>query len=124
MAEPARPALLLMDFQRGIVEPAASSGSLQAVAAAKRALAHARQAGMPVIHVVVKFRPSYIDIAASNKRLSGLKAAGRLREDDPLVEVVADLVPAPGEAVVVKRRFSALAHTGRRCCAAWASTTW
>ena len=103
--------LLLMDFQQGIVEPSKSSGSLDAVNAAKRALDHARTLGIPVFHVVVKFRPTYIDISDTNKRLAGIKSAGRLKETDAATAIVDALAPASDEPVIVKRRFSALAHT-------------
>ena len=107
----AKTALVLMDFQRGIVDSLAQSGSGEAVKAARLALDAAREGAMPVIHVVVQFRPDYVDISERNKRLAGVRASGRLKETDAASSIVDELAPKAGEPVVVKRRFSALAYT-------------
>ena len=78
-------ALLLMDFQRFIVDRFPSAVAVERAAAA---LAAARSAGIPVVFVRVA-------------RRSGPA------EDAPETQVVPELAPRPGEPVVVKRRIGA-----------------
>jgi nicotinamidase-related amidase len=80
-------ALLLMDFQRFIVDRFPSASAVERAGAA---LAAARAAGVPVVFVRVA-------------RRSGPT------EDSPETQVVPELAPRPGEPVVVKRRISAFA---------------
>jgi len=102
MSEPVgRSALLVMDVQPGIVERVHdSNGYLARVSAA---LSAARGSGMPVIHVVVGFRPGMPEISARNQSFGPLKlqAATMLIDPRPV------LPPAAGEVVVTKRRVSA-----------------
>lgn len=98
-------ALLLMDFQNGVVE---RLGTPQALAAAADALAAARAAGVPVIHVRVGFRPGYPEVSPANQSFSAIATSGAdLSEGGPATQVHVDLAPADGETVVVKRRVSA-----------------
>jgi nicotinamidase-related amidase len=98
-------ALLLMDFQAGIVE---RLGSPDVVAAARTALAAAREHDVPVVFVRVAFRDGAPEVSARNKSFSALTTSGSgMGQDDPVTQVVDDLTPAPGDVVVVKRRVSA-----------------
>ena len=93
-----------MDFQEEIVANYADTGIVGRVA---KVLAAARAAGLPVVFVVVGFRPGHPEVAPSNKGFSAAKAAGRLVEP----KVIAALAPLPTEPVVTKHRVSALAET-------------
>lgn len=102
-----RPVLILMDFQRGIVDGAERSGAL-AVEAAARALTAARDRGMPVVHVRVAFRPGYPEIPPANRAFAPIREAGEsMTEASPLTAIVPELAPLPGEPVVTKRRIGA-----------------
>lgn len=97
-------ALLLMDFQAGIVD---RLGSPEVVASAGRALQAARAHGIPVIHVRVAFRPGTPEVSPRNKSFSALTGQDSMGSDDPRTQVVEALTPAGSDVVVVKRRVSA-----------------
>ncbi len=102
-----RTALLLMDFQEGIVaglpEPAGSA----ILDRARAALDTARGAGLLVVYISVRLRPGYPDVSPRNKRSSAAKAAGRLEEGTAAVQIVSSLAPREGEPLVIKRRVGA-----------------
>jgi nicotinamidase-related amidase len=100
-----RPVLLVMDFQRGIVE---RLGDDAVVAAAGRAVEAARGHAVPVMFVRVGFRTGYPEVAASNASFSALRESGAaMTEFHPTTQIHAALEPRPDEPVVVKRRVSA-----------------
>jgi len=68
-------------------------------------IAAARAKGIPVVYVIVGFRPGYPEISPDNKGFSALKQAGRLV--NPTVSPL--LSPLASEPVVVKKRISAFA---------------
>jgi nicotinamidase-related amidase len=103
-----------MDFQRDIVELTARGGSATAVERAAVALAAARRKSMPVIFVRVAYRARHLDVAARNKRGMALKEKGVLLEGSDGAELVPELERKSEEAVVTKRRVSALAYTDLR----------
>jgi nicotinamidase-related amidase len=103
-------AVLIMDYQNDIVSGVtARYPHLMDRAAA--VLAGARRAGLPVIYVVVRFRPGYPEVSARNKIFSSLKASGRLAEGTPGAEIHASVAPQAGEIVVTKRRVGAFSTT-------------
>ena len=94
----ARPVLLLMDFQHGIVE---RIGDASVVDAAERAAAAARAAGIPVMFVRVGFRPGYPEAVATNLSFGRLSASGdAMTQDHPATQVHAALSPRPDEPVI------------------------
>jgi nicotinamidase-related amidase len=97
-------ALLVMDFQDEIVANFDVSALVPRV---QGVLAAARDAGMPVIFVVVGFRPGYPEVAAGNKSFGAIKSSGRLVQP----KVIEALKPQANEPVVTKRRVSALGET-------------
>ena len=100
-----RPVLLLMDFQRGVVE---RIGDPLVLEAADRAAQAARAAGIPVMFVRVGFRPGYPETAESNVAFAAVSKSGDLMtQDHPATQVHASLGPRPEEPVIVKRRVSA-----------------
>ena len=103
-------AVLIMDYQNDIVSGVAEAYP-QLLDNAAAVLRGARQAGIPVIYVVVRFRPGYPEVSARNKLFSGLKAAGRLAEGSPGADIHASVAPQPDEVVVTKRRVGAFSTT-------------
>jgi nicotinamidase-related amidase len=103
-------ALLLMDFQRMVVDSYAvdKEALLDRV---KRLAEAARNSGAMVIHVVVSFQLGYPEVSGQNSVFSNLKAAGLLALGDPWVEIYPELTPQPGDVVVRKQRVSAFTGT-------------
>ncbi|MFJ4716372.1 cysteine hydrolase family protein [Streptomyces sp. NPDC088785] len=98
------PALLVMDLQKGIVErvPGLEAEFTPRLA---RAIAAARGAGVPVVHVVVGFRDGRPETRSSP--LFGALLDGAFTSSDPKAAIHDDVAPRPGEAVVTKKRISA-----------------
>jgi len=104
----ARTAVLIMDYQAGIV--AMLPGDQDALLArANAVLAAARAARLPVIYVVVAFRAGHPEVGPANIRFGELKQTGRFAAGDPGAEIHAGIAPQAGDIVVTKRRVSAFA---------------
>ncbi|MEU9238825.1 cysteine hydrolase [Streptomyces sp. NPDC048385] len=100
-------ALLVMDVQQVVVNRFPDGPYLPRLS---KAIDAARAAGVPVIYVVVGFRPGYPEVSARNKMFRGLVgAATRPAGEDTAIQVHPEVAPAPGEPVVTKRRVSAFA---------------
>ncbi|GAA1652050.1 cysteine hydrolase family protein [Actinoplanes couchii] len=99
----ARTALLVMDVQPAVTDRYPDADYLPRLATAVGA---ARDAGLPVIFVVVGFRAGAPEVAAHNRMFGGL--AGRDLPASP-TDVHPAVAPLPGEAIVVKRRVSGFA---------------
>jgi nicotinamidase-related amidase len=102
----AKQALLVMDVQNVNVaryaEPAYLSRLRQAVGAA-------RAAGVPVIHVVVGFRPGFPEISSRNKMFAAIPSHVPATGGEQLLQIHPDVAPEPGDITVIKRRVSAFA---------------
>jgi nicotinamidase-related amidase len=98
-----RTALLVMDFQEGIVERLGDTAVLDRVA---RAIDAARGAQMPVIYAKVDFRPGFPEISSRNRAFSQVAGSGFLGEK---ARVHPGVAPQPGDLEVTKRRVSAFA---------------
>jgi nicotinamidase-related amidase len=97
--------LLVMDVQRGVVERFADHlGYLERLS---RAITAARTAGIPVVYVIVAFRPGHPEISARNRTFSAIAGSGRFVQGRPEVEIHPAVAPAEGDLVVTKRRVSA-----------------
>ena len=106
-------ALIIIDMQNDFALPGAPmsvAGAMAVLPNIKRVLAHFRDHGLPVFHVVREYRADGSDIEAT--RLQGFLA------DKPYCvpgtkgcEIVTGLEPLPGEYRIVKNRFSAFMHT-------------
>ena len=96
-------ALLVMDVQPGIVERL--DNKVEYLAKVKAAVAATHQKHLPVIYVVVGFRPDFPEVSARNKSFSSIKDALPAGLVDPQPAIT----PADGDIVVVKRRVSAFA---------------
>ena len=102
---PDSPVLLIMDVQRGTVDRfPGDDGYLDRLSGAITA---ARAASVPVVYVVVGFRPGYPEVSPRNKTFTALAASGGLAEGSPDREIHPAVAPDPGDPVVTKRRVSA-----------------
>jgi len=100
-----RSVMLVMDFQRGIIE---RLGTSTVIDAAARAVEAARANGMPVMFVRVAFRPGYPEVAERNIAFGALAQAGdTMTQDHPATQIHAALEPRPDEPIILKRRVSA-----------------
>jgi nicotinamidase-related amidase len=108
--DPARAALLLMDFQAGILGAIADAEGLVARAAAARAAA--RKAGAKVVYVRVAFtEQDYAAIPPQNKTFGGIAVSRYLTDGTPAAEIHPDLAPEADDIVVTKTRFGAFSTT-------------
>src|SRR5450755_425621 len=94
-------AFLVMDIQPGIIDRVPDSAAFLARAA--EAVRAARSHAIPVIHVVVGFRPGMPEVSAQNQSFSGLK------EQPPafIIDPRPTITPEGSDVVVTKRRVSA-----------------
>jgi nicotinamidase-related amidase len=104
--EPERTAVLAMDLQPSILlnlpdPPGALLGR------AAHVLDAARAAGIPVVYVMVGFRPGHPEVSPRNPLFSAAKQAGRLVLGDPATAIHPAVAPREGEVVVVKKRVGA-----------------
>jgi len=105
MASELRRAVLIMDYQDMIVKNY-SGGDAELTRRAASVLAAARAKGLPVIHVVVRFRPGHVE-CASRGMFKMVKENNMLLEGTSDAEIHADVAPEDGDVVVTKKRVSA-----------------
>ena len=78
---------------------------------ASRVLQESRDAKIPVIYVIVGFRPGYPEISPRNSRFGAIKQTGRFASNAPGSEVHTAVAPQDGDITVVKHRVSAFSGT-------------
>jgi nicotinamidase-related amidase len=105
--ERSRAALLLMDFQEGILAGQSETARASLLDRTRTALEAARSAGLLVIYVSVRLRQGYADVSPRNKRSAAARAAGRLEDGTTAVQITPLLAPLEGEPLVIKRRVGA-----------------
>src|SRR3989440_7765191 len=99
-------ALLVMDMQVGIVTRYAQTGDF--LTPISTAITAARAASIPVIYVVVAFRPGYPEVSLRNKVFSATKQQqSSLSAPMTNMEIHPAIAPQPTDIVVMKRRVSA-----------------
>jgi nicotinamidase-related amidase len=108
---PKTSALLVMDYQPGILGRIDDAGAL--VARAADAIATVRRAGGHVGYVRVGFTDDEIaSISPRNKMAAHIASAGAaMRADAPETQVDARIAPQPGDIVVRKSRVGAFSTT-------------
>jgi len=108
----ARTAVLAMDCQAVIVSIYAKPPE-EFVARTASVLRAARQAGMPVIHVQMGFRPGLPEASSRNKLLAAIKSSVEHQKifEGPAGAIHPALGPEPGDIIVTKHRVSAFAGT-------------
>ena len=98
-------ALLVMDMQVGIVTRYAPTDDV--LMHVNTAITAARAASIPVIYVVVTFRPGFPEISPRNKSFSATKQRSSLSATQTSMEIHPAIAPQPTDIVVTKRRVSA-----------------
>jgi biuret amidohydrolase len=115
-----RTALLILDMQNELIDPAGKVGSkgFHKVATEKRLVpkiaeveAAMRAKGAPIIFVRVGFETDYLDSISRQSRLAHLKESGAMIIGDFGTEFPADLAPKPGDLVVTKRAVNPFHNT-------------
>lgn len=106
----ARSALLLMDFQPGIVSRHGGDDA-PVLAHAVRLRDAARGAGVPVIFVTVGFRPGYPEVSPRNRMFAPVREAGGFRADSSDTSVHPKLARKEDEVHIIKRRVGAFSGT-------------
>jgi nicotinamidase-related amidase len=104
-----RTALLVMDLHADIIAMVGAEGAALAERSA-RVIEAARGAGVPVIYVVLGFRPGYPEVSSNNAMFSMLAGSGRFL-GTPGADIPGTLAPKDGDLVVVKHRVSAFHGT-------------
>lgn len=108
--DPDRSALLVMDMQAEILAMLGDRGAAL-VDRTARVIAAARGAKIPIIYVVVGFRPGYPELDPRGAMYARLATAGRLQTTTPGADIPEPIRPAPDEPVVLKHRVSAFSGT-------------
>lgn len=98
-------ALLIMDMQSAILRQLPQVNEL--VSKLAKATASARARGIPVIYVVIGFRPGAPEISVNNKGFSARKEMLVSANMEDWTSIHPDLAPRSGEIIVTKRRVSA-----------------
>jgi nicotinamidase-related amidase len=98
-------ALLVMDMQSAILGRLSETSAL--VSNVKKAIATARERKIPVIYVVVGFRPGTPEISTDNKGFVASRSLLASANMEEMIKVHPELAPLPGEITVIKRRISA-----------------
>ncbi len=106
-----RTAVLIMDYQNDIVSMLPENVQAPLLDRASTILKTARQAHLPIVYVVVRFRNGYPEVNPHNKLFSSLKESGRLREGTTGSEIHDRVAPQPEDIIVTKRRVGAFSTT-------------
>ena len=105
-----RPALVIVDFVRAYIEPGSPlyAGCESAFESAKRVLAAARKAGIPVIFTGVEYEPGGVNGGIFYRKVAALKVFDC---GSRLGEYCNGLEPRPGEWLLLKQYASAFFGT-------------
>lgn len=107
-----RPALISIDFMKAYTTDGAdlyAPGVVAALPPAARALAAARDAGLPVIHTNIRYQPGrFLDGGVWVKKAPVMKA---MVDGNPLAEFCEQVLPLDDELVITKQYASAFFGT-------------
>ena len=103
--DPKQTVVLSMDFQNDIVSNFAPTAP-DLLTRAGRVLDHARAASIPVVHVVVQFRPGYPEVGERGM-FTMVRGSNRLVEGTAGAAIHEAVAPKSGDVVVTKRRVCA-----------------
>ncbi len=98
-------ALLVMDMQTTILGMLPEVKDFTGKVA--KAITNARTKNIPVIYVVVGFRPGTPEISMNNKGFAARKESMAKANMDEWMKIDTSVAPLPGEIIVTKRRVSA-----------------
>ncbi|HEX7665282.1 MAG TPA: isochorismatase family cysteine hydrolase [Polyangiaceae bacterium] len=108
--DPKHAALLVMDYQSMIVDMTGDQKDAL-LANAKALIAAARKASVPVIYVVVGFRPGFPEVSARNLTFSAAAKSGRFQPGSKAMDIHEAVAPQGEEVVVTKHRVGAFPST-------------
>lgn len=106
-------ALLIIDMQNDFCLPGAPfvvKGARQDVPQIKKALAAYRHRGLPVVHLVRRYRADGVDVEITRLQAFQEKG-GAFIAGTKGARIIEELKPVKGEYVVIKRRWSAFFQT-------------
>ncbi|RQR33237.1 cysteine hydrolase family protein [Burkholderia sp. Bp9142] len=110
--EPAKSALLVMDYQEILLENyVAEERRATVLGQTAKLLAAARAAQMPVIYVIVAFRSGHPEVSLRNRMFSFVKDNGLFLRDQATTAIHRDVAPLESEPVVIKQRIGAFTGT-------------
>lgn len=98
-------ALLVMDMQLAVIRSLPDYNEI--TDKVEKAIAFARSQNIPVLFVVVGFRPGMPEVSINNKILAASKERSANVNMDELMKIDNTVAPLPGEIVITKRRVSA-----------------
>jgi nicotinamidase-related amidase len=98
-----------MDLQADIL-PRAGDKAAPLLERTAALVAGARKAGLPVIYVVIGFRPDYPEVSPRNLSYGAITQSGRFT-GTPGADIAPAVAPQAGDIVVVKHRVGAFAGT-------------
>ncbi|MBB3187521.1 cysteine hydrolase family protein [Microbacter margulisiae] len=98
-------ALLVMDMQVAILRNLPDAFSFTSKVA--QAIAHARAKSIPVIYVIVGFRPGMPEVSVNNKRFEAMRERLSHVGMDEWMAIEPAIAPLAEEVVVTKHRVSA-----------------
>ena len=102
-------ALLVMDLQADIL-PRLGDKAASLLERTAALIAGARRAGVPVLYVVINFRPGYPEISPRNLSFATITQNNRF-VGAPGADIAPAVAPQAGDVVVVKHRVSAFFGT-------------
>lgn len=103
-------ALLIMDVQTHTLKSLKDANYY--VHGIAKATAAARQAGVPIIYIVVGFKPGYPEVHPDNKAFASIKKMDVGLDNADNYAVPASIGPKQGDLLLIKKRFSAFAGSG------------
>ncbi len=110
MTTSGKKALLVIDMQRDFISPGAPiecPGGRAIIAPIQQLLEIAHRKGLPVIYTQEAHRAEGVDFG---RELDG-EEPRHCVEGTPGVEIISELVPRPGDFLILKRRYSAFFAT-------------
>lgn len=108
--DPARTAVLCMDYQNGIV---ANIKDQEVLPRAASVLKQARAAGLPVIYIRVGFRPGFPEVSPRNAAMGAIKSSPERQKmfSGSGQEIHESVAPGASDIVITKHRYGAFSGT-------------
>jgi nicotinamidase-related amidase len=100
-------AVLSMDFQKGIIAYNVMAQERNVIEKAETVLRGARQAGLPIIHVVLQFREGHPEISSRNRMFSVIKQMGLFVTGQEEGRIEESLAPVKGDIIISRPRVNA-----------------
>jgi len=104
--DPAKTAVLAMDFQNGVVSTIPMAQERNVVQKAKPVLEAARKSGVPVIHVILQFREGHPEVSPRNRMFGAMKQLGLFAAGKDETKIAEELGPESGDIIVSRQRVN------------------